>query len=762
MIGAFVLYLLKATVCLVVFSLFFRLLLMKETFFRFTRITMIAGLVLCSLLPLVKVELKEAGIFQRPITQLESMLTSYEIAKESTFEKSTETINRNEKADWVGVGEVIVPMAYDEVLKGINEQELAVSSGESPLVKERRPFPFLEIGLGIYLCGLLLMCVRLAISLRRLWLLLRNYQATECDGYQLIVCDEDIVPFSFFGYIVLSRTDYQSNGREIILHEQMHIKYRHNWDILFAELFLQIHWFNPAVWSLYNDLREVHEYEADNAVIEEGIDIRQYQLLLVKKAVGERRFTSVVNSFNQSKIKNRIGMMLRKESNSWARLKVLLIVPLAAVLLLAFAQPGDMESRRGGLPSIEEASDYLTSLRAKNGGNNMAYIYLDRDANLFLMDGKSEDGSVAVYDLEEMMSGLTEKFTGLITETIRGTTHKGVHFVMAAEGDTRMENITIVKNALREAYNKSVTTVSREKNIPLNELKDMSTLSIRYILPPTGNGEAVVKEVQENPFFYWEQVQQFCVEKGIQPEDLKIKPGSNETKRLFVILVNSRNQVMCQNGISTEAFKNSEEINSGSSIHALKKMIIESMDINGTDAVYFCMQQDEAASTRFVFTFLTSTLPAAYEAALSDISKRDDIPEEQLRKEKPLLLSYDVPRTYGDVISTVHRKERKENTFVIRTSAMKEGEENESLYTITRFHEGEGISTVAVRKEVLSTDESGNKTVEELAVVASKLEPSDIALVSAGTDMEISDMNGVKGILDKRFKVKKSIFVLRP
>ena len=87
-------------------------------------------------------------------------------------------------------------------------------------------------------------------------------------------------------YIVISRADIEENGREILIHETAHIRNRHSIDLLIADVCIFFQWFNPAAWLLKQELQNIHEYEADETVIKEGVDAKQYQLLLIKKAVG--------------------------------------------------------------------------------------------------------------------------------------------------------------------------------------------------------------------------------------------------------------------------------------------------------------------------------------------------------------------------------------------------------------------------------------------------------------------------------------------
>ena len=127
---------------------------------------------------------------------------------------------------------------------------------------------------------------------------------------KLIVTDENISPFSWMNHIVISRTDLEENGREILCHEMAHITNHHSIDLVLADICILLQWFNPASWLIKSELQNVHEFEADETVIRNGIDAKNYQLLLIKKAVGSRLY-SIANSFNHSKLKKRITMMMK-------------------------------------------------------------------------------------------------------------------------------------------------------------------------------------------------------------------------------------------------------------------------------------------------------------------------------------------------------------------------------------------------------------------------------------------------------------------
>ena len=157
-------------------------------------------------------------------------------------------------------------------------------------------------------------------------------------GATLHVVPGDISPFSYFNHIVINEQDYRDNPREILIHEQAHIGLRHSWDVMFLGLITLFQWWNPAAWLLCRELRQVHEYEADMAVLNQGVDVKQYQLLLIRKSVGDQLF-SMANNFNYQSLKKRIRMMTMNKSSQWKTLRALAVVPVIALALLAFASP---------------------------------------------------------------------------------------------------------------------------------------------------------------------------------------------------------------------------------------------------------------------------------------------------------------------------------------------------------------------------------------------------------------------------------------
>ena len=297
--GLFFVYILKSSVCLAVFYLFYRLLLSRETFHRFNRFALLGILALSCLLPLVEVSVHEQTEVHQTMMTLE---------------------------EWLLLAD-------------------AMNSAEAEIQAQDITVTWIQVALLLYLLGIFFFISRNIYSLVRLLMLLKSGSREKVSKFlpdrkcvTLIVHDSDIAPFSWMKYVVISRKDLEENGREILIHELAHIRNRHSVDLLVADICIFFQWFNPASWLLKQELQNIHEYEADETVIKEGVDARQYQLLLIKKAVGTRLY-SMANSFNHSKLKKRITMMLKEKSSPWARMKYLYILPVTAIAVTAFARP---------------------------------------------------------------------------------------------------------------------------------------------------------------------------------------------------------------------------------------------------------------------------------------------------------------------------------------------------------------------------------------------------------------------------------------
>ena len=313
----FLIYMLKTALCLSVFYLFYRLWLSKETFHRFNRMVLIGLILVAFVIPSLKVSQN----FHLP--QIEQVFERLNIPEEETEQEH-------------------------DLQK---MEQVTTTTLHTQLEKERSDFTILTLGnLGfLYLGGALLLLLRYIFSIACIYRLIRNSEKKCWKGkIRLVVQQQNVAPFSWRHYIVLSRQDLEEYGEEIIAHEYAHIMHKHFRDLLLAEICLLFQWFNPAMWLFRKELKTVHEFEADESVLKAGIDAKKYQLLLIQKTVGTRLY-SMVNSFDHSSLKKRITMMLKKKSNPWKLSKYLIVFPLAAITAVLFARPNllNMNNQEG-------------------------------------------------------------------------------------------------------------------------------------------------------------------------------------------------------------------------------------------------------------------------------------------------------------------------------------------------------------------------------------------------------------------------------
>lgn len=206
----------------------------------------------------------------------------------------------------------------------------------------------------IYLTGVgIMLLITIVQSLSLIRYMSGGLRHTDKHGNTVILQKGDIPPFSIFRYIVMSVKDYETHSQHILTHEQEHIRLGHTYDLILLEAMKTLQWFNPFVWFIGRDLKSVHEYEADQAVINQGIDAKSYQQLLVMKVVGNR-LQPFTNNLNHGSLKKRITMMYKKKSNRWLMLKSLCAIPALALALNALATPEGTVTIDKAINSLEQ------------------------------------------------------------------------------------------------------------------------------------------------------------------------------------------------------------------------------------------------------------------------------------------------------------------------------------------------------------------------------------------------------------------------
>lgn len=282
----FILYLLKLTISLGLVFLFYHFVLRRMTFYTWNRWYLLGYTLLCFFLPFIDIS---------------PALVGSEI-------KNSPVVN------WVPVlGEKIV-LSKDDQRFGLNGWDYAVL---------------------ILLAGVVFMLIRLSIQLISIHRMRNRSSLITTNGIRVYQVDAPIIPFSFGDSIFINQQQHSTAElEEIIRHEFVHVHQKHSMDIIWGELLCLFNWYNPFAWLLKKSIRQNLEFIADRQVLEQGMDRKQYQYLLLK-VIGNNHF-SIANQFNFSSLKKRIAMMNKLRTAKVHLVKFMFVLPLVSVMLLAF------------------------------------------------------------------------------------------------------------------------------------------------------------------------------------------------------------------------------------------------------------------------------------------------------------------------------------------------------------------------------------------------------------------------------------------
>ena len=311
---AFLLFVLKSSFALALLVSLFMAFMSRETFHRVNRFLLL-GVVVCALvLPAVNLG------FESPFSRL------YEILLQADDDVRTGLSLEDFNGFELG-----------------NVTMTAVSGGDTIPTQpvDDEPLNWLMLVFAVYVSGVAVLLVRQFVVYVRLARMIRSAKPVNAsvhglDGIRLRVHCGNEKPFSWFGWVVVSQEDMDDAAREILVHEAAHARAGHSWDIMFADAVIILQWFNPLAWIMKIYLKDVHEFEADEAVIASGVDAKRYQQLIIKKAVGARLY-SIANSFNHSLTKKRITMMCKEKSKKWKCAKALYVLPVVVAVACSFS-----------------------------------------------------------------------------------------------------------------------------------------------------------------------------------------------------------------------------------------------------------------------------------------------------------------------------------------------------------------------------------------------------------------------------------------
>lgn len=346
-------YLIKSGIALSVFYLFYWLLMRKSTHFGLNRLTLATSLLASLILPLFKINITP-----------EVIATSIPVMS-------------------LDLANVVQIVSKPEPAWGIR-----------------------EIVLLIYFSGLAITLFRLIYQSIYIHVITKMSRTLIKGNHTIVLVEKEITPFAYFSKIFIPASKMEESSFESILaHEKSHLKQYHYIDLFLIEIVTIIQWFNPIVWLYERSVKEVHEYMADDEVLKQGVSKGKYQALLVNQALGGPVFT-ISHQFNQSLILKRIIMMTKMKTPQLAKIKVLLFIPLTAVLLMAFSNPEPIVN-----PMVEKVEALTQQIKGIN-------LLPDNVTSLNITD--SEKGAILIKG--KVIDATTSKPIEGVSIIVKGTT----------------------------------------------------------------------------------------------------------------------------------------------------------------------------------------------------------------------------------------------------------------------------------------------------------------------------------------------------
>ena len=455
---------------------------------------------------------------------------------------SKETFHRFNRCMLVGIMLVslVMPMFHftTEHPTTLNEEvyqmQNYIQHDTAPIIvtaQQPRGITWIQALTWIYMAGVVLMLILTLVQATSLIRFMSSgVRHTDSQGNTVILHNNDVPPFSIFRYIVMSVKDYESCRQYILTHEQEHIRLGHTYDLLLLQGMKTLMWFNPFIWFLSRDLKAVHEYEADQAVINQGIDAKSYQQLLVMKVVGNR-LQPFTNNLNHGSLKKRIVMMYQKPSNRWLMLKALCAIPVAALTINTFATPIETDPvedmvktlETTNVPAFNEVKEALPSPKTAEEASEEKPFAITTDSNniddnpLILINGhevkipadiKTIDGETLgkmLHINKEDIASVTVLKNGAATAIYGEKAKNGVISIETKAFQAQPKDTVVVKNEVSDVLNISSAVNIDElmEKLPGAEKHEDGSITIngKVVKKILLQGQEVYNDDDDDPVF---------------------------------------------------------------------------------------------------------------------------------------------------------------------------------------------------------------------------------------------------------------------
>lgn len=350
-------YQFKVALILVCFYLCYRVLMSKETFHKLNRCLLTSMLMVSFILPFcvftIHRYIPEEAVAAMTVNEQGKINTSMPVSVPD-FRSQLEN------------------MQASEMVAQTEAQTVEPVVREAAPVVEKKPARVINwwlVALFVWFTGCVFHLSRTMLSVLQVRRLIRTGRKVSSeDNVHIYVVDMSISPFSWMNNIVLSREDYESDNRSVIIdHEMTHVRLGHSYDLMMVDLLSAMQWFNPVTMMLRKDLQDVHEFQVDGCVLRDGFDAKEYQYMLLGKIASLSGY-SVTNHFKKQNLSNRINMMNRKDSKFARAFKALYAPLLTGLVIISFAvtvydcKPEPSQVSNGGKRNVDVLRDSMQIL----------------------------------------------------------------------------------------------------------------------------------------------------------------------------------------------------------------------------------------------------------------------------------------------------------------------------------------------------------------------------------------------------------------
>ena len=309
--AAFIIYAIRWAVTLTLLYSLYRLLLRRETFHRLNRAVLLAILVVSPLLPLIPLHTDRPTALDAMFTRIEGTIIEGPVMSQSYENAAGNALTAQEKEE----------ATSDRCMRYVAYIYI--------------------IGIVIAVATYLFRVLALARVIRR------SHRITHemvPDRVHLMLDMRITQPSSWMRWIFIGPIDLKQNAETVLRHELAHVRMKHSWDVVLCDLTCRLLWCLPFAWMLRQDLVDVHEFQADEAVLQGGVKLEDYEHLLVRKAVRTQALP-IMNTLRRGAVKKRFAMMHSRRSSRWSRLKLLYLVPALAACLWVSAQAEEYKEK---------------------------------------------------------------------------------------------------------------------------------------------------------------------------------------------------------------------------------------------------------------------------------------------------------------------------------------------------------------------------------------------------------------------------------